>query len=114
MQKMGSRDVTRVGNWYQRTIEVETTRTVNGKVTYQLRYRMVEDAVRFLLGHEGFGDSLTFEPYQLWTADDPKSRIYGDMASTDGWWCAQESIGIPGATVVPLIVASDKTQVTNH
>ena len=70
--------------------------------------------MRFFLGHEGFGESLIFEPHQLWSTDCPEKRIYGDMASADGWWQMQEAIGIPGATVVPLIIASDKTQVTNH
>ena len=114
IQGMGNRATSQVGEWYESSIEVDTARTVGGKAHYQLRYRKVEDAVRFFLGHEGFGESLIFEPHQLWSTDCPEKRIYGDMASADGWWQMQEAIGIPGATVVPLIIASDKTQVTNH
>ncbi|KAF2715839.1 hypothetical protein K431DRAFT_289888, partial [Polychaeton citri CBS 116435] len=50
----------------------------------------------------------------MWTSDENPRRIYSDMPSADWWWNTQEQIPHDGATVVPLIIASDKTQTTSH
>jgi len=103
-----------ISEWYEKRVQFNASRTKTGIVEYTLRHRRVIDAVRFFLGHQGFKDELTFAPYRTWTMDDHPKRVYSDMASADWWWDTQEAIEYPGATVVPLIIGSDKTQVTNH
>ena len=102
------------GDWYTKDVTVPTMRTASGYARYTLRYRKVEDTIRFLLGHKGFVDDLIYQPYCTWSTDEPKRRIYSDMASADWWWDTQVNVNIDSATIVLLIVSSDKTQLTNH
>ncbi|KAF8496367.1 hypothetical protein F5888DRAFT_1614691, partial [Russula emetica] len=41
-------------------------------------------------------------------------RIYNEMHTGDWWWMVQDSLECcrPGATIIPLIVSTDKTQLT--
>lgn len=91
--------------------------TLHGEqLRFKMRYRRVEDAIRFFLQHPGFRRDLVYEPYRLWTTSEDvgdRRRRYTEMASADWWWNTQ--LEIPkGGTIVPLIVASDATLVTNH
>ena len=114
MKKLGTKTSNAAGRWYKADLELPAPHTPTGKAQYCLRYRKVEDTLRFLLGHAGFARDMIFEPYREWTLEEPRRRIYTDMASAEWWWETQNRIGAEGATVVPLVIASDKTQVTNH
>jgi len=45
-------------------------------------------------------------------ADSEGRRIYGEMYTGDWWWDAQDQLPA-GATIVPVICASDITHLTN-
>lgn len=66
-----------------------------------------------MLGHEAFKDDLVLQPYRRYTAGDDTERVYTEMASADWWWETQEKLDVDNGTIVPLIIASDKTLVTN-
>ena len=101
MRTVGTPVSRAVGEWISEEFDVETPRTESGKVTYTFRYRKVEGAIRFLLGHAGFKDNLVFAPYRLFSSQgEPAVRIYSDMASADWWWETQASIPVDDATVV--------------
>lgn len=83
---------------------------------HELYYRDVLDCVRCLYGSAEFAPYLVFTPEQHYS--DPnrtsESRLYHDMHTGKWWWWTQEQLEkeTPGATVVPIILSSDKTQVT--
>jgi hypothetical protein len=72
--------------------------------------RDIFKCIQFLLGHLPFAEHLDFAPVQLY--DSANHRIYSEMNSGDWWWETQEQLP-DGATIVPVIFASDKTHLTN-
>lgn len=97
----------RAAPWKKKNVHLHGT-------SYAYRYRSIEHVVRFLMGHGPFRDDLVYAPYRVFSGDEPERRLYTDMASANWWWKTQDKIDIKGATVIPLIVASDRTQATNH
>ena len=75
-----------------------------------LYYRDISKCIQFLLAHHPCQAHLDFEPVRL--ADSEGRRIYSDMNTGDWWWDTQDQIPA-GATIVPVICASDKTHLTN-
>jgi len=66
--------------------------------------------MQFLLAHLPFQEHLDFEPVHL--ADFEGHRIYSEMNTGDWWWDTEDPLPA-GATIVPVICVSDKTQLTN-
>jgi len=62
------------------------------------------------LTHLTFQAHLDFELVCL--ADSEGRRIYSEMNTGDWWWDTQDQLPA-GATIVPVICASDKTHLTN-
>jgi hypothetical protein len=75
-----------------------------------LYYQDIFRCIKFLLTHILFAMHLDFQPVRL--ADSEGCRIYSEMNTGDWWWDSQEQLP-QGATIVPLIFASDKTHLTN-
>ncbi|KAI0824574.1 hypothetical protein BC628DRAFT_1322418 [Trametes gibbosa] len=64
------------------------------------------DCVRDLLGNSMLRDSLTYAPERHYADAEGKNRVYENMWTGDWWWDAK----LPdGATIAPVILASDKT-----
>ena len=95
------------------TDEFSITSDVSGltDIDYNLHYRDVLEVMRFLLGHEPFQDNLVYAPVRVKTLDDV--RVYTEMNTGDWWWDIQSQLSV-GATVVPILIATDKTQMTQH
>ena len=72
--------------------------------------RDIFKCIQFLLGHLPFAEHLDFAPVQLYDSAD--HRIYSEMNSGEWWWETQEQLP-DGATILPVIFASDKTHLTN-
>ena len=72
--------------------------------------RDILECIKFLLGHLSFSEDLDFAPVQLFDSAD--NRIYSEMNSGDWWWETQEHLP-SGASIIPIILASDKTHLTN-
>ena len=94
---------------YPMTIPTEMKDVPDIKVT--LRYRRIDLAIKALLGSIPLKEHLTYSPYRQYGSDG--ERIYTDMASAEWWWEMQERLP-EGATLVPVLLSSDKTQLTNH
>lgn len=78
-------------------------------------YRDILGVIRFLLGHGPFKDNLTYGPERHYVAgssgDGDPIRAYGGMHTGDWWWDLQQEPELPdGATIVPLIISTDKTR----
>ncbi|KAG8729126.1 hypothetical protein FRC10_004270 [Ceratobasidium sp. 414] len=84
------------------------------KQTRTIYLRDVLEVIRQLLGARRFKRWMRYTLQQCWTSPRWKSRVYDEMWSADWWWRMQYLIGNPHGTVVPLIVATNETTLTNN
>jgi len=75
-----------------------------------LKYRDISKCIPLLLVHHRSQAHLDFEPVCL--AYTEGRRIYSDMNMGEWWWDTQNQLPT-GATILPVICASDKTHLTN-
>ncbi|KAF9782655.1 hypothetical protein BJ322DRAFT_1100637 [Thelephora terrestris] len=77
--------------------------------------RDIIDCIKELYGRHDFVPHLKFKPERHYADADQTIRIYGDMHTGRWWWKIQKAVEsrIPGATILPVIISSDKTQVTS-
>ncbi|KAI0343815.1 hypothetical protein BDW22DRAFT_1477302 [Trametopsis cervina] len=82
--------------------------------TFDVWHRDVLDCVRALFSDKAFAPFLVFAPERHYSDDTRTSRLYHDIHTGKWWWTTQEKLEEkkPGATIVPIILTSDKTQVT--
>ena len=72
--------------------------------------RNILDCIRLLLSHLPFADHMVFGPERLF--DRTGRRVYNEIYTADWWWETQDLVP-RGGTVVPLLLASDTTHLTN-
>ncbi|KAH9017210.1 hypothetical protein EDB85DRAFT_2076133 [Lactarius pseudohatsudake] len=82
--------------------------------TFQFYYRDVLQCIRTLYGNPEFAHDLVFAPERHYTDHERTSRVYSEIHTGDWWWAVQTSLEAhqPGATVIPVVISSDKTQLT--
>ncbi|PIL24483.1 hypothetical protein GSI_14238 [Ganoderma sinense ZZ0214-1] len=81
---------------------------------FEVFYRDVLQCVRALFGDPEFTGVLAFTPECHYADADRTVRVYFDMHTGRWWWDTQKEIEKrkPGATIIPIIISSDKTQLT--
>src|SRR5205085_7148242 len=82
---------------------------------FELYHRDVMKCVKTLYGDPQFSEHLQFAPEKHFLAEEQVMlRVYHDMHTGQWWWKTQEAVEnqTPGATIVPIIMSSDKTQIT--
>jgi hypothetical protein len=87
-----------------------TVITVDGR-QLRLHHRNALDLISLLIGHVPFKDDLFFSPIRQYSSTG--ARVYDELHTANWWWDTQEQLP-DGATVVPILLASDKTQLTAH
>ena len=97
--------------FYVETFKIKSLVDGAKEPEYMLMYRDIVAAIRFLLGHKPFREHMVYAPVQVFTPNN--DRVYSDMYTGDWWWNMQEQLP-DGATVVPLLLATDKTVLTQH
>lgn len=87
----------------------------NGTGRYMLYYRDVTQVIKFLISYLPFRDYLYYAPVRLYTedAEGKPQRVYTELYTADWWWTTQEKLAA-GATIVPVLVVSNKTMMTQH
>ncbi|KAI0083765.1 hypothetical protein BDY19DRAFT_899724 [Irpex rosettiformis] len=70
------------------------------------------ECVRELIGNPAFRDAIAYAPEQVYLDNERKSRIVDEMWTADWWWKTQEKLP-RGATIAPVILASDKTKLSS-
>ncbi|KZT33343.1 hypothetical protein SISSUDRAFT_969630, partial [Sistotremastrum suecicum HHB10207 ss-3] len=70
------------------------------------------DCIRELMGNPLFRRCMRYRPEQRYRDAAQQNRVYDEMWSGDWWWDLQKEMP-SGATIAPVILASDKTQLTN-
>jgi hypothetical protein len=79
---------------------------------HTLIYQDIMSLITFLLSHRPFAHEMKYAPSRSFTGKtDHPVRVYHELHSGDWWWDVQESLP-DGATVVPIILAVDKTQLS--
>ncbi|KAJ7312551.1 hypothetical protein DFH08DRAFT_791323 [Mycena albidolilacea] len=86
---------------------------VNGEV-FHLYSRDILECVRALWGDTDFAPYLFVVPEKHYIDKGKKIRMYHNMHTGKWWWSTQEAVehDNPGATIIPIIISSDKTQLT--
>ncbi|KAJ6549962.1 hypothetical protein B0H19DRAFT_1073857 [Mycena capillaripes] len=86
---------------------------VNGEV-FHLYSRDIIECVRALWGDSDFAPYLFVAPERHYIDKDKTIRMYHNMHTGKWWWSTQEEVekNHPGATIIPIIISSDKTQLT--
>ncbi|KAJ7703809.1 hypothetical protein B0H14DRAFT_3099824 [Mycena olivaceomarginata] len=86
---------------------------VNGEV-YHLYSRDILECVRALWGDTDFAPYLFVAPERHYIDKDKTIRMYYNMHTGKWWWSTQAAVEqeYPGATIIPIIISSDKTQLT--
>ncbi|KAG2071645.1 hypothetical protein BDR04DRAFT_1128078 [Suillus decipiens] len=81
---------------------------------FDIFYCDILECIKDLYGNPDFADFLVFVPERHYTDTDKTVRYFGDMHTGKWWWSTQKKLDKqqPGATIVPVIISTDKTQVT--
>ncbi|KDQ20398.1 hypothetical protein BOTBODRAFT_100224 [Botryobasidium botryosum FD-172 SS1] len=87
---------------------------VAGEV-FDIYFRDVLECIRALYSNHEFAHILVFIPERHYADKDMTMRLYHDMHTGRWWWQTQEELESkkPGATIIPIIISSDKTQLTS-
>ncbi|KAG2339926.1 hypothetical protein BDR05DRAFT_977595 [Suillus weaverae] len=81
---------------------------------FDVYFQDVVECVKALYEDLEFAPYLVFIPERHYADKDKTMWLYHDMHTGKWWWHTQKEIEKekPGATIVPIILSSDKTQVT--
>ncbi|KAG8725993.1 hypothetical protein FRC10_007571, partial [Ceratobasidium sp. 414] len=96
-----------------RTYELGTL--VPGHRVYKsyLFTRNIVEVVCDIMADRGFDGRTEYTPKRYYLDEDRTCRVYGNVWSGDWWWRMQLRIPDESATIIPLIIASDKTSLSN-
>ncbi|KAH7905034.1 hypothetical protein BJ138DRAFT_1233443 [Hygrophoropsis aurantiaca] len=85
-----------------------------GDETFDLFSRDILECIRALYGDPEHAQYLSFAPERHYTDANKTECLYHEMHTGKWWWSTQEILEKtkPGATIVPVILSSDKTQIT--
>ena len=72
------------------------------------------ECIKTLFGDPELAEHLILTPERHYVDEDQTIRHYCDLYTGKWWWSTQQEIEkeSPGATIIPVIISSDKTQVT--
>ncbi|KAJ4467159.1 hypothetical protein C8J55DRAFT_438964, partial [Lentinula edodes] len=73
--------------------------------------RDILECIRALYGNLDHCQYLCFTPERHYVDSDNTMRLYHDF-NTGKWWWNTQVPDKPGATIVPVIISSNKTQIT--
>ncbi|KAG1851214.1 hypothetical protein C8R48DRAFT_750017 [Suillus tomentosus] len=81
---------------------------------FDVFHRDIIECIKVLYSDPDFADFLIFAPERHYADEDQTVRLFHDMHTGQWWWDTQRALDQrrPGATIIPIIILSDKTQVT--
>ncbi|KAI0072677.1 hypothetical protein K474DRAFT_1686544 [Panus rudis PR-1116 ss-1] len=87
--------------------------TIAGEI-YEVYFRDALECVRALFAEPEFARYMVTKPERFYADADKTKRVYWDMHTAKWWWATQCELDSEkeGGTVVPIIISTDKTQVT--
>ncbi|KAK6980874.1 hypothetical protein R3P38DRAFT_3465763, partial [Favolaschia claudopus] len=101
--------------WYCQIFEI-TGDEVDGDgkkktESLELWYRNPIDCIREFLGNPAFKEKMNFVPRRFFCNPDGTNREWSEMWTAEWWWKIQQRLPA-SSTICPIIIASDKTQLT--
>ncbi|KAG2060507.1 hypothetical protein BDR06DRAFT_979334 [Suillus hirtellus] len=81
---------------------------------FNVYFRDILQCIKALFRDPELAPHLVFAPKQHYSDEDKTQRIYHDMYTGNWWWHTQKCLENekPGATIIPILLSLDKTQVT--
>ncbi|KAL1669930.1 hypothetical protein GGF50DRAFT_43417, partial [Schizophyllum commune] len=98
----------RAGKWFTRALSFRD----QPDEVYILRARDPVEAIRSLWGDPTLAEHLVFRPKKIFADATRANRLVSEMWTGEWWETIQDRLP-KGATLAPLIIATDKTQLTN-
>ncbi|KAF8233806.1 hypothetical protein L208DRAFT_1265123, partial [Tricholoma matsutake] len=95
------------GTWRSRTLSFKDT----PEDQFIVCYRDVVEAVWSLWGDSSFSKELVTVPQKIFSDQGKKNCIFSEMWTCQ-WWHAIQSLLPPGTTLSPIIIATNKTELT--
>ncbi|KAK7024551.1 hypothetical protein VNI00_016226 [Paramarasmius palmivorus] len=82
--------------------------------SFEFFYRNILDCIRALWGDRDLTPYLIMCPERHYTDQTKDIQLFHSMHTGKWWWATQKEIEKtnPGATIIPLIISTDKTQLT--
>ncbi|KAK6971867.1 hypothetical protein R3P38DRAFT_3241554 [Favolaschia claudopus] len=101
--------------WYCQIFEI-TGDEVDGDgkkktESLELWYRNSIDCIREFLSNPAFKEKMNFVPRRFFRNPDGTNREWSEMWTAEWWWEIQQRLPA-SSTICPIIIASDKTQLT--
>ncbi|RDB30888.1 hypothetical protein Hypma_004899 [Hypsizygus marmoreus] len=78
---------------------------------FTIRHRNVIKAIQSLWGSPELADDIVYVPKKVFSDSSRENRIFSEMWTAQ-WWHVIQNLLPDGATVAPVIIATDKTQLT--
>ncbi|KIY69492.1 hypothetical protein CYLTODRAFT_452584 [Cylindrobasidium torrendii FP15055 ss-10] len=102
----------RAGQWYDKHISFPD----RPNEIFILRHRDIIECIRSLWGDPELSKHIVYKPCKLFQKStepgtEHGSRLYNEMWTGQWWWFVQDKLPI-GHTLAPVIIATDKTQLT--
>ncbi|KZT36316.1 hypothetical protein SISSUDRAFT_965712, partial [Sistotremastrum suecicum HHB10207 ss-3] len=79
--------------------------------TVELYLRNVVECIQDILSDPTLKDEMRFAPCRVWSDETKTERYYSEMWTGDWWWETQMRLPL-SSTVVPIIFATDKTNLS--
>ncbi|KAG8865445.1 hypothetical protein FRC20_009827 [Serendipita sp. 405] len=79
--------------------------------TVEFLYRNPMEVIQYLFSRPALAESMEYEPKRIYRDESKEERLYSEMSTGDWWWRVQNTLP-EGATVVPVILGSDSTHLT--
>ncbi|KAI9433522.1 hypothetical protein H4582DRAFT_1819834 [Lactarius indigo] len=86
-----------------------------GGEVFDVYFRDIMECVRALYSDPEFSPYLVYAPERHYVDEKCDLRMYHDMHTGEWWWSTQKALDRDagaGKTIIPIILSSDKTQIT--
>ena len=82
--------------------------------SFELYFRDIMQCIQALYGYAKFAPYLVFAPERHYSDAQKTNCVYHDMHTENQWWTIQTHLEAKkaGATIIPIIISIDKTQIT--
>ncbi|KAJ7778044.1 hypothetical protein DFH07DRAFT_1036563, partial [Mycena maculata] len=97
----------RAGEWTSKTLSFPD----RPDEKYLIRYRDPLTAIQTLLGNPAHAKDIVYVPKKVFSDSKRDNRVYNEMW-TGKWWSGVQTKLPVGAALAPVIIATDKTQLT--
>ncbi len=92
--------------WIDHKFEVQSGVGGMARREISIHSQNVIRCLEFLMGHPGFWHNQTYEPSRVFNENE--YQVYNEM-HTNEWWWKQQKEHPPQATIIPILISSDKT-----